>query len=91
MDLAKYPPEQTEHEKQPGPWLGHHAGNRPWWATVPGAALLEGTLAGDAAQDGLGAAGRAELLATLLAPGRPRLGPSHRRSRRGPPTPGPLE
>ena len=49
MDLAKYPPEQTEHEKQPGPWLGHHAGNRPWWATVPGAALLEGTLAGDAA------------------------------------------
>ncbi|XP_066373741.1 uncharacterized protein [Miscanthus floridulus] len=58
MDPAKYPSEQTQHEKQPGPWLGHHAGTRPRRAAAPGAALPEGTLTEDAAQDALGAAAR---------------------------------
>ena len=75
MDLAKYPPEETQHEKQPGPWLGHRAGTRPRWAAAPGGALPKGTLAEDAAQDALGVAARAKPLATLLVPGQPRLGP----------------
>ena len=49
MDPPEYPPELTQHEKQPRPWSGHGAVARPCWAAALGAGLLEGTLAGDAA------------------------------------------
>ena len=48
MDPAEYPPELTQHEKQPRPWSGHRAVARPCWAAALGAALPEGTLVGDA-------------------------------------------
>ena len=75
MDPAEYPPELTQHEKQPRPWSGHRAIARLCWAAALGAALPEGTLAGNATQDARRSwwwSACARPLVTLLARGQPR-------------------
>ena len=48
MDPVEYPPELTQHKKQPRPWSGHRAVAHLCCVAALGAALPEGTLVGDA-------------------------------------------